>query len=188
MIIFLDSRNGAFRLARRLVAGPEKIREARDRLAAGINRDYKGRRPVLVGVLKGSFMFIADLVRLLEIPVQVDFITAGSYGSATCTSGTVRIKNDIGTDISGRDVIIVDDILDSGLTLSCIRSHLESKGPSSVKTCVLLDKPSRRAVECPAEYVGMKVPNVFLVGYGLDYAEDYRYLDGLFELVQKRAE
>lgn len=172
----------------RLVAGPEKVQEAVSRLAAEINRDYKGRRPVLIGVLKGSFMFIADLARLLEVPVQIDFITAGSYGSGTCTSGSVRIKNDINTDISGRDVIIIDDILDSGITLTCIREHIAAKGPSSLKICVLLDKPSRRVVDCPAEYIGMKVPNVFLVGYGLDYSEDYRNLDGLFELVQNSKE
>ena len=170
----------------KLVAGPEKIQESVKRLAAEISRDYAGKKPVLVAVLKGSFMFIADLARLIEVPLQLGFISAESYGQGTCSSGKVRIKNDLRMDVSGRDVLIVDDILDSGLTLSFIREHILARGPASVKVCVLLDKPARRIVHCQADYTGMGMPDTFLVGYGLDYAEDYRGLPAIYELSEKK--
>ncbi len=169
----------------KLVAGPEKIRETVGRLAAEISRDYAGKKPVLVAVLKGSFMFAADLARLIDVPLQVDFISAGSYGAGTCSSGKVGIKNDLRSDVSGRDVIIVEDILDSGLTLSAVREHIKEKRPASMKVCVLLDKPSGRVTHCPADYIGMEVPDAFLVGYGLDFAEDYRCLPAIYELAEK---
>lgn len=169
----------------KLVAGPEKIRETVNRLAAEINRDYAGKKPVLVAVLKGSFMFSADLARLIEVPLQVDFISAESYGAGTCSSGKVGIKNDLRLDVSGRDVIVVDDILDTGLTLSALCSHIRNKGAASLRVCVLLDKPSGRVTHCPADYIGMEMPDAFLVGYGLDFAEEYRCLPAIYELSEK---
>ena len=169
----------------KLVAGPEKIHETVGRLAAEINRDYSGKKPVLVAVLKGSFIFAADLARLIEVPLHLDFISAESYGAGTWSSGKVRIKNDLKVDVSGRDVIIIEDILDSGLTLSAVRDHIEEMRPASLKVCVLLDKPARRVVHCPADYIGMEMPDSFLVGYGLDYAEDYRCLPAIYELAEK---
>ncbi len=169
----------------KLVAGPEKIHEAVSRLAAEITRDYAGRKPVLAGVLKGSFIFVADLARLIEVPLQVDFISAESYGAGTCSSGKVSIKNDLRLDVSGKDVIIVDDILDTGLTLSALCNHIRSKGAASLKVCVLLDKPARRVIYCPADYIGMEMPDAFLVGYGLDCAEDFRCLPAIYELSEK---
>jgi len=168
----------------REVAKPSEINAAVRRLALRINRDYKKKNPVVVGVLKGSFIFMSDLVRRLNMPVHIDFIRAESYGSGCVSKGVVNIKMDIEADIGGRDVIIVDDILDTGLTLKAIIKHINTKKPATVSVCVLLDKPSRRETEVDVDYIGMVVEDKFLVGYGLDYSERYRNLKGLHELKQ----
>src|SRR5499426_563769 len=145
-------------------------------LAAEIDADYAGRRLLLVGVLKGAVMIMADLARAMRLPVEMDWMAVSSYGSGTRSSGVVRILKDLDTDISGRDVLVVEDIVDSGLTLSWLLSNLSSRGPASVEVCALLRKPDAIKVEVPIKYIGFEIPNNFVVGYGLDYAEKYRNL------------
>jgi hypoxanthine phosphoribosyltransferase len=146
------------------------------KLAAQIDADYAGRQPLLVGILKGAFPLMGDLARALEGPVEFDFMAVASYGSATQTSGVVRILKDLEIDIAGRDVIICEDIVDSGLTLSYLLRNLRARGPASLEVLSLLSKPDQTRVEVPVRYHGFAVPDVFVVGYGLDYAERYRNL------------
>jgi hypoxanthine phosphoribosyltransferase len=145
-------------------------------LGSAIARDYAQTTPVLVGVLQGAILFIADLMRRLPIDVTVDFVRALSYGAGTTTSGTVRLVVDLTVDIADRDVLIVDDIIDTGLTLAALKRTFEARGPRSVRTCVLLDKGGRRQADVAIDYVGFAIPNVFVVGYGLDYDGLYRNL------------
>ena len=146
-------------------------------LGAAISRDYAGREPVLlVSVLRGSYIFMADLSRAIDIPVQIDFMSVSSYGKGTSTSGQVEIKKDLSDSIEGVHVIVVEDILDSGNTLSYLLHVLSARHPASISLCTLLDKPERREKPITADYVGFTVPNAFIVGYGLDYAEKYRNL------------
>ena len=146
-------------------------------LAAEIDRDYQGHDSVLlVGVLKGAFIVMADLARYLTVPVQFDFMAVSSYGSATKTSGVVRILKDLDIDIAGRHVLVVEDIVDSGLTLNYLLRNLRARGPASLEVFALMSKPDQISVEIPLRYHGFDVPNVFVVGYGLDYAERYRHL------------
>ena len=156
---------------------PEEKIQARVReLASEISRDYEGEVPLLVGILKGSFMFLADLVRELEIEVELDFLSVSSYGRSTRSSGIVKIVKDLSEAIQGRHVVLVEDIVDSGLTLKYLFDFLEEKGPASLAICALLDKREARKVEVPLKYVGFRVPKAFLVGYGLDFAERFRHL------------
>lgn len=148
-------------------------------LCREIEADYAGRDLLLVGVLKGAVMVMADLARELRRDVEMDWMATSSYGSSTRSSGVVRIVKDLDTDIAGRHVLIVEDIVDSGLTLSWLRSNLESRGPASLEICALLRKPEAAKVEIDARYVGYDIPNAFVVGYGLDYAERYRNLRGI---------
>src|SRR5207249_684773 len=141
-----------------------------------ITRDYAGTNPVLVGILQGAVPFVADLMRGLPIDLTVDFLRASSYGAGTSSSGTVRIVADLSIDITGRHVLIVDDIIDTGLTLAALKRTLEARRPQSLRTCVLLDKTGRRETEVTLDYVGFTIPNVFVVGYGLDYDGLYRNL------------
>jgi len=151
-------------------------------VALKISDDYKGRDLVLVGILKGAFVFMSDLMRCLTVPVQLDFVCASSYGSGTTTSGTIRLTKELGIDIKGRDVLIVEDIVDTGFTLAYLVDYLKSFSPASVKICALLDKRERRGVEIMIDYSCLVVEGGFLVGYGLDYAEDYRNLPEIFHL------
>ncbi len=151
--------------------------EARVReLGAAITRDYSGRELLLVGILKGSYVFLADLSRAIALPCKVDFMAVSSYGDGCCSSGQVRIIKDLSQDIAGKDVLLVEDILDSGNTLFHLTRLLRQRGPASLKLCTLLDKPERRKQDIQADYRGFSVPDAFLVGYGLDYAENYRTL------------
>jgi hypoxanthine phosphoribosyltransferase len=145
-------------------------------LGEAISRDYAGRPLLLVGVLKGAVFFLSDLMRFIEIPVEVDFMAVASYGSATDSSGVVRILKDLDVAIEDRDVLIVEDIVDSGLTLQYLLRNLGSRNPRTLEVCALLTKPERRKVDLPTRYVGFEIPNRFVVGYGLDYAERYRNL------------
>ncbi|MHB8532803.1 MAG: hypoxanthine phosphoribosyltransferase [Solirubrobacteraceae bacterium] len=147
-------------------------------LGAEISRDYEARPAslLLIGVLKGAVFFLSDLMRHIEIPVEVDFMAVASYGSATDSSGVVRILKDLDVAIEGRDVLIVEDIVDSGLTLQYLLRNLGSRNPGSLEVCALLTKPERRKVDLPTRYVGFEIPNRFVVGYGLDYAERHRNL------------
>ncbi len=151
--------------------------EARVReMAEEITRDYRGRDLVMVGVLKGAFVFMADLARLVDLPLEMDFVAVSSYGKDTKSSGVVRITKDIDVDIRGKDVLLVEDIVDTGLTLDYIADLLRQREPSSLEICALLNKPQARKVELEVKYCGFDIPAVFVVGYGLDYAECYRQL------------
>ncbi|MBR6114833.1 MAG: hypoxanthine phosphoribosyltransferase [Oscillospiraceae bacterium] len=154
----------------------EDIRRRVRELGAEISRDYAGREPLFVGVLKGCFMFMADLMREVTIPCGVDFMVVSSYGSSTKTSGAVEIIKDLSQDVTGRDLIIVEDILDTGVTLNYLTGYLKNRHPASVSIVTLLDKPERRRADVQAKYIGYVVPDEFVVGYGLDYAEKYRNL------------
>jgi hypoxanthine phosphoribosyltransferase len=145
-------------------------------MAEEVSRDYKGRDLLLIGVLKGAVFFLADLMRHLDIPCEVDFMAVSSYGSSTDSSGVVRILKDLDAPLEGRNVLIVEDIVDSGLTLQYLMRTLEARSPASIEVCALLTKPERRKVDTPARYVGFEIPDKFAIGYGLDYDERYRNL------------
>src|SRR3989442_7575867 len=145
-------------------------------LGEEISADYAGRDLLLVGVLKGAVFFMADLMRGLSIPCEIDFMAISSYGDSTDSSGVVRILKDLDINIEGRDVLVVEDIIDSGLTLSYLIRTLESREPASLEVCALLTKPGRREIDVPVRYVGFEIPNRFVIGYGLDFAEKYRNL------------
>src|SRR5437016_13085287 len=154
----------------------EAIKERISELGAEIARDYAGRNPLLVGVLKGAFMFLSDLMRAADIPLNVEFIAISSYGAQMRTSGEVRILKDLDVAIEGRHILVVEDIVDTGLTLSYLLANLKSRGAASVKLAALLDKFERREKEVPIDYLGFPIPVKFVVGYGLDFAERYRNL------------
>jgi len=149
-----------------------RIRE----LGREISGDYAGRDLLLVGVLKGAVFFMADLMRHITVPCEVDFMAISSYGASTDSSGIVRILKDLDLSIEGRNVLVVEDIIDSGLTLSYLRRTLEARSPDSLEICTLLTKPERREVDVPVRYIGFEIPNRFVIGYGLDFAERYRNL------------
>jgi hypoxanthine phosphoribosyltransferase len=145
-------------------------------LGVELSRDYADRDLLLIGVLKGAVFFMADLMRHITVPCEVDFMAISSYGAATDSSGVVRILKDLDLNIEGRDVLVVEDIIDSGLTLSYLTRTLEAREPASLEVCTLLTKPERREVDVPVRYVGFEIPNRFVIGYGLDFAERYRNL------------
>jgi hypoxanthine phosphoribosyltransferase len=145
-------------------------------LGAEVSNDYAGRDLLLVGVLKGAVFFMADLMRQLTIPCEVDFMAISSYGASTDSSGVVRILKDLDINIEGRDVLVVEDIIDSGLTLSYLIRNLESRNPASLEICALLTKPARREIDVDVRYTGFEIPNEFVIGYGLDFGERYRNL------------
>jgi hypoxanthine phosphoribosyltransferase len=147
-----------------------------EELAAAIDADYAGREVLLVGVLKGALMVMADLARAMKSPLTLDFMAVSSYGSGTTSSGVVRILKDLDRDVTGKDIVVVEDIIDSGLTLSWLLKNLRSRGPASVEVCALLRKPEAAKVDVHVKYMGFDIPNEFVVGYGLDYAERYRNL------------
>jgi len=160
----------------------EQVKVQVSELARRISEDYGDGQPLLVGILKGAFVFLADLARAMEIPVEFDFMALSSYGSMTKTSGVVRILKDLDTDITGRNVLIVEDLIDTGLTLNYLLRNIEARGPKSVEICALLNKRAANKVEIPIKYEGFSIPDVFVVGYGMDYAERYRnlpYIAGL---------
>jgi hypoxanthine phosphoribosyltransferase len=160
----------------------EQITTTVTRLAADLNRDYRGKNPLVIGILKGCYVFMADLTRQLEMPVEIDFARLSSYESGTETSGKVRVISSPRIDVRGRDVIVLEDIIDTGLTVSCFLQYLEKRRPATVKTCALLDKPARRRVAVNIDYLGFSVPDKFLVGYGLDCDEKYRNLPDICTL------
>ena len=145
-------------------------------LGAEVSVDYQGRDLLLIGVLKGAVFFMADLMRHLSVPCEVDFMAISSYGDSTDSSGVVRILKDLDINMEGRHVLVVEDIIDSGLTLSYLMRNLESREPATLEVCALLTKPARREIDVPVRYVGFEIPNRFVVGYGLDFAERYRNL------------
>jgi hypoxanthine phosphoribosyltransferase len=164
------------------VLSEEEIASRVSRAARRISIDYAGCDLVLVGILKGAFVFLSDLARRLSIPARVDFMRVASYGDASCSSGTIRLSMDVETDIRGRDVLVVEDIVDTGLTIRRLIEHLNALEPRSVRVCTLIDKAERREVSFTPDYACHAVKEGFLVGYGLDYAEDYRTLPGIYHL------
>jgi hypoxanthine phosphoribosyltransferase len=159
-----------------ILLGEEEIRSRVAELGQQLAADYEGRFPVLVSVLKGSFIFLADLIRSMPVPLSVDLMELSSYGASTESSGQVRILKDLSGPITGRDVIVVEDIIDTGLTLNYLLKYLRDRQPSSVTICCLLDKPARRLAEIQIDYRGFTIPDRFVIGYGLDYDERYRNL------------
>lgn len=160
----------------RVLISEEQLKEKVTELGAQISKDYNGKKLLLVSILKGSVVFMADLMRAITIPASIDFMSVSSYGSGVKTSGVVKILKDLDQDLNGYDVLIVEDILDSGMTLSYLVELLKSRNPASVAICSLLDKPERHKVEIELKYKGFTIPDEFVVGYGLDYAEKYRNL------------
>ncbi|MFL5845410.1 MAG: hypoxanthine phosphoribosyltransferase [Solirubrobacteraceae bacterium] len=167
-----------------ILVQPDDLRRKVADLGAEISKDYEGRDLLLVGVLKGAVFFLSDLMRQITVPCEVDFMAVASYGSATSTSGVVRILKDLDASIEGRHVLIVEDIVDSGLTLQYLLRNLRARGPATVEVCALLTKPERRKIELDARYVGFEIPDKFVIGYGLDHAERYRNLPYVAALQQ----
>lgn len=160
----------------RILISEAEIKAMVKGIAEKINKDYNGKEILLVGLLKGSVVFMADLMKELEVDCKIDFMCVSSYGASTESSGRVNIIKDVSQPVEGMDVIIVEDIIDSGNTLSFILKYFEAKGVNSIKICTLLSKPDRRVVEIPVDYIGAEIPDEFVIGYGLDYAENYRSL------------
>jgi hypoxanthine phosphoribosyltransferase len=161
---------------KKILIDEDELRAIVERLGEQITEDYKGKDVLLIGILKGSVIFMADLMRAIDLPCNIDFMAVSSYGNGTESSGRVKINKDLDNDIQGKDIIIIEDILDSGKTLYYIRDILSARKPASIKICTLFDKPERREADIKADYIGSLVPNEFIVGYGLDYAEYYRNL------------
>ena len=168
----------------RILFSREEIEAAVKRLAAEIRKDYLGKRPLLIGILKGSFMFMADLIRLLDFPLEVEFVRLSSYGGGRETTGKVREVQGLLSPIKDRDVLVIEDIVDTGLTTGFLLDYLQKKMPASLKLCALTDKPARRRRSVTIDYLGFTVPNKFLVGYGLDLDEKYRNLPDIYVLEQ----
>jgi len=153
-----------------------EINEAVARLAAEVRRDYRGKQPLCIGILKGSFVFMADFIRQLELPVEVDFVRLSSYGAGRQTSGNITVVQGLKTKIKGKDVLVLEDRVDTGLTVAFLLDYLRKKKPASLRLCALTDKPSRRQVPVTIDYLGFTVPDKFIVGYGIDWNEKFRYL------------
>ncbi len=160
----------------RVFFSEEELKNRVRELGQQIARDYEGKDPLFVGVLKGSFVFMADLMRAVDLYCDIDFMAVSSYGSGTTTTGAVKINKDLSYNVENRHIILIEDILDSGVTLSYLKKYIEARKPASVSICTLLDKPARRRADIHADYVGFECPDAFIVGYGLDYAERYRNL------------
>ena len=160
----------------KVIVTAEDIRSTLVRLGAEITRDYEGRDLLVVGILKGAFVLMADLAREIKLPMEFDFMAVSSYGVATKTSGVVRIQKDLDLDIEGRDVLLVEDIIDSGLTLNYLLKNLRSRRPASLEVCTLIEKEGAQRVSLDIRYIGFEIPEVFVVGYGLDYLQRYRNL------------
>jgi hypoxanthine phosphoribosyltransferase len=173
-------KNASQRLV--LLYSRDQIARRVSELAAVISADYAEADLVLVGILRGSFVFLADLIRQLTIPAVVDFVGAASYGSRTQTSGQVTFTRELQVPVSGRDLLLVEDIEDTGITLQAIQKKLKELGPRSVKVCILIDKRERRRIDIPLDYVGFEIDKGFIVGYGIDYAEQYRYLPNIYRI------
>lgn len=160
----------------------EQLQQRVDDMARQINRDYQDKNVIVIGILKGAFVFLADLIRRLSFPLQVDFVRLASYGEKTETSGTIQISKDIELHIQGKDILIVEDIVDTGITLSWFLDRLRARKPQSVRVCALIDKFERRELEVPLDYVGIRLEKGFIVGYGLDFCERHRNLPDIQEV------
>jgi len=166
----------------KILISRDEIAKSVARLAFEIKRDYQGKQPLLIGVLKGSFVFMADLIRRLDLPLELDFIRLSSYGAARESSGRVKVVQELKTPIQGRDVLVIEDIVDTGITTSFLLDYLQKRKPASLKLCALTDKPSRRRVPVSIDYLGLSLPDKFVVGYGLDFDERFRNLPDIYAL------
>jgi hypoxanthine phosphoribosyltransferase len=176
------SKINILRFVMKLLLSEKEIQRKVGTLARKISRDFSGREVLLIGVLKGAFIFMADLARKMTTPVKMDFIRLASYGSETQSSGKVKITKDLETPLRGKDVLVVEDIIDTGITLRHLLRRLQARQPRSLRVVALLDKPGRRKVDLQADYVGFQIENHFVIGYGLDCAEEYRNLRGIYVL------
>jgi len=167
----------------KILIDEQKLKERIIELGSKITCDYKDKELLVIGILKGAVLFMADLVKLIDLPLSIDFMAVSSYGKSTRSSGVVRINKDLDEEIEGKDVLIVEDIVDTGLTLKFLAENILSRKPRSLKICCLLDKPSRRQISVNVDYIGFEIPDEFVIGYGLDYAQKYRNLPfiGVFE-------
>lgn len=165
------------------IISAKEIKEVVDRMGRQITEDYRGKKLLVVGILKGSFIFMADLVRAIDLDCPVEFISASSYKSSTVSSGEVQLENNLELELTDTHILLVEDILDTGRTLTHIKQHMLSKNPASVRICTLLDKPSRRVVDIDAEYIGIEIEDRFVVGYGLDFDQKYRNLPFIGEYI-----
>ena len=163
-------------LLKKILISEEQLKERIKELGEQIAADYKGKDLVVIGILKGAILFLSDLIKEIDLPLVIDFMAVSSYGSSTSSSGVVRILKDSDEDIEGKDVLIIEDIVDTGLTLNYLLGNLQARKPNSIKICCCLDKPSRRTAPVKVDYVGFEIEDEFVVGYGLDYAEKYRNL------------
>ncbi|HBI94060.1 MAG TPA: hypoxanthine phosphoribosyltransferase [Terrisporobacter glycolicus] len=168
-----------------VLCSEEQLKDRIKELGKELSKDYQGKKLMVVSLLKGSFIFCSDLVRALDVPVRIEFMTTSSYGHGTASSGRVQIVNDIKPDLEGYDVLVVDDITDSAHTMNHVMNHLKSKNPASIKCCVLLDKPSRREVDLVPDYCGFTIEDKFVVGYGLNYGDYYRNIPYVFVVTDK---
>lgn len=166
----------------------QEIEDRLKELGKKISDDYEGKKLLVISLLRGSFIFAADLVRNITVPCKIEFMTTSSYGHAEESSGTVKVVHDIAADLTDYDVLIVDDIIDSGITMKFVKEYVSKKNPSSVKTCVLLDKPQRRQVEMEADYIGFEIEDKFVVGYGLNYGDYYRNIPYVFAVTDRDRE
>ena len=171
----------------RVLLTQQEIAQKVKGLAEQVSRDYQGKKPLLVCILKGAVVFFSDFMRCLQLPVEIDFMSVSSYGKAKTSTGTIRIMKDLEMNIKNRDVIVIEDIVDTGLTLSYLRENLLTRGPRSLRMVTLLDKPDRREVDIEADYCGFCIPDEFVVGYGLDFNEKYRYLSDICILLEFRS-
>jgi hypoxanthine phosphoribosyltransferase len=169
---------------RKLILSQKDISRRVRELGAAITEDYAGTSPLVIGVLNGAFIFLADLVREIKLDIEIDFVRVASYGMSTRSSGTIRFSKDVELDIRGRDILIVEDIVDTGLTLAALQKYLKERGAGSIRTCALVDKKERHRVEVNIDYSGFEVEKGFLIGYGLDCRERYRQLNEIFHLIE----
>jgi hypoxanthine phosphoribosyltransferase len=170
-------------IEKELVVSKSNIARRVKELGQAITRDYAGRQLVVIGILNGAFIFLADLVREIELPMEIDFIRVSSYGSATSSSGAIHCSKDTELDLAGKDILLVEDIVDTGRTIACLQALLAARKAESVRICALIDKPERRAVQVTVDYTGFVVPEGFLVGYGLDHAQQHRHFPAIYKLV-----
>jgi len=170
----------------RVLISREEISQTVARLAFEIKRDYKGKEPLLIGVLKGSFVFMADLIRHLDLPMEIDFVKVSSYGAAKESSGKVKMVQGLRTPIKGRDVLVIEDIVDTGISISFLLNYLSKRKPASLKLCALTHKPSRCQVPVTIDYLGLTVPDEFIVGYGIDFNERFRHLPDIYALEREK--
>jgi hypoxanthine phosphoribosyltransferase len=183
--MIIKDLNNSEQFVKRVLFSEEQLRDKVKELGQQITKDYEGKEVLIVCILKGGAMFMSDLSKEIKLPIHMDFMAVSSYGNSTSSSGVVQILKDLSADIKGKDIVIVEDIIDSGLTLKYLQNYLMQKGPNSIKICTLLDKPERRKSDVKVDYTGFVIDDCFVCGYGLDYAEMFRNVPYIFELKEE---